>query len=539
MKKKEQFNIWKSQSDMLTGLVLILLLIISLLGLIIAYQEKNELEHEYDHIEDDYHGEDQRGDSYNDPDDGRDEKYDRRDDIGGGSGTYEEYHEYDNPTSGGGGVGPGMFPDEGVKSAVYVVMIDEETERTIKEAGVEFELYKEDNSLQILNTYYPVKISYQKYQTTEEGVFYLPEKIWQGKYWMHELTAPAGYDPAPNQEFFVDKLYDWPEPYVVKMPLSPSKNIIRIQMKDRNTGTAVQGSTFRIIAAEDIYTQDETLRYKEGEVVDTITCDENGYAESKELFLGNYIAQQVTIPEYYVSIPENITAKVEKKTDVLPEVHETDTEKTEVTFRLCDELYPDRGIEGATFSVTSDKTGVKRTITTDVTGTAVLSDMEKNATYHIVQETSTDHYIPVPEDYSFTVASDGRIEGEGKQTVQMQNRMIRASFDIKEKFTGEPITDTRLGLFASDGTLIEAWTASGRSKEMTGLAEGSYYITVNNDDNHRYPVEIKNVKEIQKTEIEKLTTKSIVLAVLAGAAGVIILTGLFIGFRKIKNNNRD
>lgn len=31
-------------------------------------------------------------------------------------------------------------------------------------------------ALQILNTYYPEKISYREYETTEEGVFYLPEK---------------------------------------------------------------------------------------------------------------------------------------------------------------------------------------------------------------------------------------------------------------------------------------------------------------------------------------------------------------------------
>ena len=41
-------------------------------------------------------------------------------------------------------------------------------------------------ALQILNTYYPEKISYREYETTEEGVFYLPEKNYQGDYFFRE-----------------------------------------------------------------------------------------------------------------------------------------------------------------------------------------------------------------------------------------------------------------------------------------------------------------------------------------------------------------
>lgn len=57
------------------------------------------------------------------------------------------------------------------------------------------------------------------------------------------------------------------------------------------------GAVYEISAAEDIITPDGTLRYAKGEVVDTVTTDENGLAKSKELYLGKYTVVEITAPE--------------------------------------------------------------------------------------------------------------------------------------------------------------------------------------------------------------------------------------------------
>ena len=57
------------------------------------------------------------------------------------------------------------------------------------------------------------------------------------------------------------------------------------------------GAVYEITAAEDIITPDGTLRYAKGEVVDTVTTDENGLAKSKELYLGKYTVVEITAPE--------------------------------------------------------------------------------------------------------------------------------------------------------------------------------------------------------------------------------------------------
>lgn len=56
------------------------------------------------------------------------------------------------------------------------------------------------------------------------------------------------------------------------------------------------GAVYEITANEDIYTPDGTLRYRAGEVVDTVTTDESGTAQSKALYLGKYTVKEITAP---------------------------------------------------------------------------------------------------------------------------------------------------------------------------------------------------------------------------------------------------
>ena len=64
------------------------------------------------------------------------------------------------------------------------------------------------------------------------------------------------------------------------------------------------GAVYEIIAAEDIITQDGTVRNQKGEVVDTVTTDATGAAVSRELYLGKYEVREITAPHGMVLNPE-------------------------------------------------------------------------------------------------------------------------------------------------------------------------------------------------------------------------------------------
>lgn len=516
-----EYNFWQPATDMMSALVYVLLLIIALLGLYLlsdytGLEEPSSSSEEAASSgwhDDDYDGWHDGG-ADDDPGDGDgDGKYDQQIiQTGGGGGGYDE---------------------DGVKAAVFAELIDEETERRIQEAGVRFELYRTDTahlingSLQTLNTYYPEKISYREYETTEEGTFYLPEKIWQGSYYFHQLSEPEGYDAAADTYYDVDRMYDWPEPYIVQIRVAPCKNIIRLQMNDAETQQPVGGGTFRVIAAEDIITKDGTVRYTQGQQVDTITCDEAGYGESVELYLGKYTVQQQSSPNYYTTMQQDLDAEVEKKNGSDPELHKIETEKTKILLNVTDEL-TSSALEGAVFTVTNRRTGTTQTVATDGSGQIRLTDLDKSTTYLIREQQAPGDYRPDDTDHTVTVATDGRIDGAGSTTLDITNRLLRVSISAVDTVLRSNTEGEQLSLYNEQDQLIRSWMSSDSGQLFTDLTEGRYYVVRGKADPanaRKYPFTVQDTASTQNWTVPVFTLRSAVaLAVLAVVvAGVVWL----------------
>lgn len=516
-----EYNFWQPTTDMMSALVYVLLLIIALLGLYLlsdytGLEEPSSSSEEAASSgwhDDDYDGWHDGG-ADDDPGDGDgDGRYDQQIiQTGGGGGGYDE---------------------DGVKAAVFAELIDEETERRIQEAGVRFELYRTDTahlingSLQTLNTYYPEKISYREYETTGEGTFYLPEKIWQGSYYFRQLSEPEGYDAAADTYYDVGRMYDWPEPYIVQIRVAPCKNIIRLQMNDAETQQPVGGGTFRVIAAEDIITKDGTVRYTQGQQVDTITCDETGYGESVELYLGKYTVQQQSSPNYYTTMQQDLDAEVEKKNGSDPELHKIDTEKTRILLNVTDEL-TSSALEGAVFTVANRRTGTTQTVATDESGQIRLTDLDKSTTYLIREQQAPGNYRPDDTDRTVIVAADGRIDGAGSTTLDITNRLLRVSISAVDTVLRSNTEGEQLSLYDEQDQLIRSWTSSDSGQLFTDLTEGSYYVVRGKADPanaRKYPFTVQDTASTQNWTVPVFTLRSAVaLAVLAVvAAGVVWL----------------
>ena len=526
---ENEYNFWQPATDMMSGLVFVLILIIALLGLYLlsdytGYEEAPSSSEEAasSHVDDDDHGSWYHDDLHGTGD-------------GNGDGSGDGKYDQQIIQSGGGG----GYGEDGIKTAVFVELIDDETERRIQEQGVRFELYRTDTThlqngtLQTLNTYYPEKINYREYETTEEGVFYLPEKIWQGSYYFHELTEPEGYDAAADTYYDVDRMYDWPDPYVVQIRVAPCKNIIRIQMNDAETEEPVGGGTFRVLAAEDIITKDGTLRYSAGQQVDVITCGDTGYGESKELYLGNYTVQQLSAPNYYTTMQESRDVTVEKKNGELPELHEITAEKTKITLDLADELTGQK-LEGAAFTVANERTGAVQTLRTDASGGILLTDLDKNTTYHIRQQQAPENYRADTADYALTVDANGLIDGQSSARLALTNRMLRVSVHAVDMVLRGDLDGEVLSLYNAQDQLVDSWTANGAGRMFTGLAEGGYYVvrgTGNDENAKRYSFTVQDTARQQDWNIPVFTLRSgIALAVGAAlAAGVIWLLVFLFG----------
>jgi uncharacterized surface anchored protein len=521
MAKRNRNNVeveyWQTLAD---GMVSLLLMILLILMLLIMYLVRIPDEDfvdifrgdSYEDYQDQEAGggnhanglqDDEPGDEWEE-EDGEDGSGGEGGENGEGGDDGEDEGEYDDPEP---GAGEGTGTD---RAAVFVQVIDGETGRTIKLKGIEFELYGENSALQVLSTYYPKRIDYQKYETDENGVFYLPEKIPLAGYYLHELTGLPGYDTSENAEFYIDRPYDWNDPYVVTVELYPAKNMIRLQLIDQGNGQAVGGASFDVIAAENIITRDGTTRFKEGEVVASIELDENGYGESRELYLGKYKLRQNTVPELYARITADKEVEIEERTSAeSAAVTQLAEEKTSMTVQLVDALYDTVYISDAKFSLHSDDGQVIERMTTDDKGRFTVTNLRKNTTYHIRQDSTVGDYLMDHADHSFTVGSDGLINGSARGNLVLRNRMIRVSIGVRDKLFRGQVSDVNVALRDSDGSVIKNWNTTGLEQTITGLTPGEYKVVLAGDEANEHIIQVQDLTELQSFQFDRWTTVDI------------------------------
>ena len=207
------------------------------------------------------------------------------------------------------------------RSLVKIIKVDSETGNVIPAAGTSFkvkDLSTGEWVAQHIN--YPTPTDIDVYDTAPDGTLVMPDALKSGDYELWEVNAPYGYVRTPDPvKFTIHSTQADPAMIEVIMANNPQKGIIKVEKKgnmltnitvtetpfgEQNNPifslTGLKGAEFDVIAAEDIFTPDGTLRYKEGTIADTITTDSNGYAETKQLYLGNYTIIETNAPEEFM-----------------------------------------------------------------------------------------------------------------------------------------------------------------------------------------------------------------------------------------------
>ena len=209
------------------------------------------------------------------------------------------------------------------ESYIKVVKVDAESSKNIPYAGAGFKIFDPDGNQVTMTFTYPTPTTIDTFYTDANGQLVTPEKLEYGKgYSLVEVQAPYGYvlDSTPVY-FDVAEEHSSNEGGItvikVDKPNMAQKGTVSIEKTgevfsgvnisgEENADVIYQpvyevkglaGAVYEITAAEDIITPDGTLRYAKGEVVDTVTTDENGLAKSKELYLGKYTVVEITAPE--------------------------------------------------------------------------------------------------------------------------------------------------------------------------------------------------------------------------------------------------
>lgn len=360
-----------------------------------------------------------------------------------------------------------ILEDKKILSPIQLVKTDSTTGRTIPLAGTEFQLLDENKTPLTMTTWYPAKIVHNSFQTDEKGSFILPEKLPAGVYYFRELNAPDGYLLGGDLKFEITEGRDWAEPITVKYEDAPAMGRIRIMKTDSETGDALADVEFTITAAEDIVTGDGTVRAAKGEVVDTLTTDEKGNAQSCDLYLGKYTVTETRQPSGYVLPGEGVDVELQYAGQDTPLVTEVLKLENIPTTLILEKVSSDTGepLEGVTFTIWKDSEDVSgETYTTDENGQIILQRIEPGV--WCIQETEG---IP---GYSFSreirkveVTEDGRIGGEPSLTITVENEKT------KIPQTSAVIADTgkKAGIARAETTIRD-------TVSMSGLQAGEEYL---------------------------------------------------------------
>ncbi len=205
-----------------------------------------------------------------------------------------------------------------IEEKLKVVKIDSETKKIIPVKGAEFKIKSLQTGDFITMSKNNEDGKTDTFYTNDEGYLITPEALSYGEYELTEVKAPDGYVLA---KYPINFKVDGSSNGIIEIRFenTSQKGIVEftkkgqtpkdIKIEETKYGKLheiiyeykpLENVTYDIIAKEDIITNDGTIRFKKGDVIETLTTDEKGKWKSSELYLGKYQAIEKSAPNGYI-----------------------------------------------------------------------------------------------------------------------------------------------------------------------------------------------------------------------------------------------
>lgn len=418
------------------------------------------------------------------------------------------------------------------ESYIKIIKVDAETGKIIPYAGAGFQLYRPDGTLITQSFTYPEPVTIDTFYTNDEGWLITPEKLEYGTgYSLVEVYAPYGYVVNSEPVYFdVVQGASTDEGGIAVIEVIKEnvaqKGIIKISKTGEVFSSVTEsegvyqpvysvqglaGAVYEITAAEDIYTLDGTLRYTAGEVVDTITTDNTGLAESKPLYLGKYEIREITAPYGMVLNGETHTAEL---TYAGQEIEITETaasfynerQKAAVTLDKILEQNKQFGI-GANGEITAvtfglfaaenvtaadgsviPADGLLEILSVDESGHAVCKTDLPFGSFYFKELSTDEHYILSDKKYPFEFSYMGQdtsiVEIKANDGAAISNDLIYGEIHgLKKDENGNALGGAVIGLFKPDCTefitenaIMTAISAEDGSFSFANVPYGNWVV---------------------------------------------------------------
>lgn len=442
--------------------------------------------------------------------------------------------------------------DEEFEAKLKIIKQDDETKKPVLQAGTEFRIYDLDNKEYVEQvTTYPTTIVHTSFFTDEEGYLILPQNLKIGHYRIEEVTAPNGYVLNENYyeiavdsdtayqvdsvsgDVIIEVVYE-NHPVKGKLKIVKQGEVLDDFNKDFVYKTEnLVGAVFEVSAAEDIYTADfqkdeegnRILEYAAGELVGTVTTDENGEVFLSDLPLGSYRIEEVKAPEGFVlnEEPQIVTFTYQDQdTPVIEQeaVFTNERQKVEVSVVKKDAetqatvagtvfgLYAKEDILAHGEVIVKADTLIGKVLS-DENGKAVFMNDLPFGRYYIKEEAAPDGYVSSDKVIEVIAEYQGQEIPVVELSSEYENKPTKISIKKTDLTTGVELEGTKLTVLDNDGNVVDSWTSvKGEEHLIERLTVGETYTLREELAPYGYlkaeevTFTVEDTAEIQKVEMK-------------------------------------
>lgn len=410
-----------------------------------------------------------------------------------------------------------VFNDTSFTSVLAIVKKDSETGKVIKVEGASFKIKNLDT-----NEYFgywewnPLPHYVDSWTTDNSGTVMTGDILEVGNYQLEEKNSPNGYLISSTPIKFrissstaYETLPDGKTPVItviqndtsVKGKINVEKRgEVLVDFKDGNFIYEEKGlanAKYEVFAKEDIYdpSNDGTIIYKKGTVVDTITTNSEGKAISKKLPLGEYSVREVQAPGGFIINDEvkNVSLKYkDQNTEIVFDNTSFTNERQKVDINVYKkDAENDVGLLGATFGLYA-KDDIKNyngeiVVTAGTLIESVTSDTEGKV--HFTSDLPLTNFeikeIQAPIGYSSNdeiIKVDATYRGQDIKVIDLEyefkNEIIKVEVSKQDITDSTEIEGAHLTVYEKDnpGAIFDTWVSTKEPHLIKGLEVGKTYV---------------------------------------------------------------
>lgn len=451
-----------------------------------------------------------------------------------------------------------IFNDKSFNSVLQIVKQDAETDKNILVKGATFKIKNVDTGKYFgYWEWNPLPHYVNTWTTDETGKIMTGDVLEVGNYQLEEVESPYGYlisstpvsfrissntayETLPNNKTPVITVVQ-KDTSVKGQVIVEKKGEVLVDFTDGKFVYEEKGlanAKYEIFAREDIYdpSNDGSILYKKGIVVDTIITDETGIATSKELPLGEYSVKEIEAPYGFILSDEikNISLKYKDKNTAIVFDNASfinERQKVEIIVNKKDKD-DDKALEGAKFSLYAKEniTNYKNEVivkANELIETAISDENGKAnfksdipLTDFIIKETKSPKGYVLDEE---TIEVNTEYKGQETKVVELEYemknekmkghiRVIKTSSEDNEYSNlpkGSSLADVTFEIYDNNNNLVDTITTdetgTATSKELVignykikEISSADYYLLnekiyeIEIEDDSTFDIEITN-----------------------------------------------